>query len=135
MAPACWTRCAPRLRSDVVLASPRALLRLQGAATLAGALALYSHEGYSWILFAALILAPDVSFVGYLAGARVGAAAYNLVHNVVLPIAVGVYGVAGGVDAAVAVALVWIAHIGMDRAVGYGLKYPTDFKDTHLQRV
>jgi hypothetical protein len=35
----------------------------------------------------------------------------------------------------VAVALIWFAHISMDRTVGYGLKYPTSFKDTHLERV
>ena len=38
-------------------------------------------------------------------------------------------------DGALAVGLVWLAHIGIDRALGYGLKYPTHFEDTHLQRV
>lgn len=113
----------------------RVLLRLEGFALFLGAVITYAHFGYSWLLFALLILAPDVSFVGYATGRRVGATAYDLLHNLVFPIALGSAGVATDSDAAVSVALVWLAHIGADRALGYGLKYPTDFKDTHLQRV
>jgi hypothetical protein len=82
-----------------------------------------------------LILAPDLSMVGYAAGNRAGAAAYDLVHTSAWPIAVGVAGVLADSGSAVAVALIWLAHIGLDRALGYGLKYATGFKDTHLQRV
>lgn len=73
--------------------------------------------------------------LGYLGGARLGAATYDLAHTTVLPIALGVGGVVGDGDTAVQLALVWLAHIGMDRALGYGLKYPTSFRDSHLQRV
>lgn len=82
-----------------------------------------------------LLLAPDVSLLGYLAGPRVGAVTYNLFHSYPLPAALGALGLLWGAPLAVAVALVWLAHIGIDRLVGYGLKYPTGSKDTHLGRV
>jgi hypothetical protein len=113
----------------------RLLLRLEGLAIAAGAVLLYSEGDHSWWLFALLILTPDLSFLGYLAGPRLGAAAYNLLHNLVLPIALGTTALLADSDAAPAITLVWLAHIGVDRLVGYGLKYPTAFKDTHLQRV
>jgi Domain of unknown function (DUF4260) len=96
---------------------------------------LYWANGRSWWLFALLLLAPDASMVGYLAGPRFGAALYNVFHSYPLPALLGIFGLLAGAPLTVAVALVWFAHIGMDRLVGYGLKYPTDFKDTHLQRV
>jgi hypothetical protein len=82
-----------------------------------------------------LFLVPDLSMLGYLGGTRLGAATYDTAHTSVLPIALGVLGVVAGRDTAVQLALVWLAHIGMDRALGYGLKYPGGFKDSHLQRV
>ena len=114
---------------------PRALLHTEGAAVAIGATVLYFDAGHAWWLFLALALAPDLSMAAYAAGPRVGAAAYDVVHTYVLPVALAVVGVAAGAETAVAVALVWLAHIGVDRAVGYGLKYPSGFKDTHLQRV
>jgi Domain of unknown function (DUF4260) len=114
---------------------PRLLLHLEGAAVLAGSLVLYFHEGFGWLLLVLLVLAPDLAMIGYAAGERVGAAAYDLVHNEVLPIALGVAGLLADERLAVQLALIWLAHIGMDRLVGYGLKYPSAFKDTHLQRV
>jgi hypothetical protein len=113
----------------------RLLLGLEGLAIAAGAVVLYADGDHSWWLFALLILAPDLSFLGYLAGPRVGAAAYNLLHNLVLPIALGTTGVLADSNGAVGVALIWLTHIGVDRLIGYGLKYPTAFKDSHMQRV
>jgi hypothetical protein len=114
---------------------PARLLRLEGFGILVSALALYFHEGFGWILLVVLFLAPDLSFVGYLGGPVVGAIAYDAVHTTVLPLVLGVSGVLGDWDTAVQIALIWLAHIGMDRMLGYGLKYPTGFKDSHLQRV
>jgi hypothetical protein len=114
---------------------PRLLLHLEGAAVAAAATVLYFDGGHPWWLFLALALAPDLSMVGYAAGPVAGAAAYDAVHTYVLPVALAVVGVLAGVDGLLAVALVWIAHIGVDRALGYGLKYPSGFKDTHLQKV
>ena len=114
---------------------PRILLHVEGVAVAAGATVLFFDGGHPWWLFLALALAPDVSMVGYAAGPRVGAAAYDAAHTYVLPAALAVVGVTAGAEHAVAVALVWLAHIGVDRALGYGLKYPTAFRNTHLQRV
>jgi hypothetical protein len=113
----------------------RLLLRLEGAAVFAAALAIYAHSGFSWLLFAALFLAPDLTMLSYFAGPRVGAAAYNAAHIYVLPLALLVLGFIAGAAAAAACALIWIAHIGIDRALGYGVKYPTGFGDTHLGRI
>jgi hypothetical protein len=114
---------------------PRGLLRLEGLAVLVASLALYVHADFGWILLVVLFLAPDLSLAGYLAGPRVGAVSYDIVHTSVLPVALGVVGILGDASTATQIALIWLAHIGMDRAAGYGLKYPTGPKDTHLQRV
>jgi hypothetical protein len=117
------------------IAEPRLLLRLEGVALFAAALTLYFHLGNGWVLLVALILVPDLAFAGYAFGPRLGAAFYNTLHTTVPPIALGVIGVLADHDTAIAVSLIWLAHIGGDRMLGYGLKYPTRFKDTHLQRV
>lgn len=113
----------------------RLLLRLEGLALGVAGVILYADGDHSWWLFVLLILAPDVSFLGYFGGPRLGAAAYNLLHNLVFPIALGTAGVLADSESAIAVSLIWLAHIGVDRLLGYGLKYPTAFKDSHLQRV
>ncbi len=73
--------------------------------------------------------------VGFLAGSRIGAVTYDAAHTYSLPIALAAIGTIGDAETAVQLGLIWLAHIGVDRAIGYGLKYPTGFKDTHLQRV
>jgi hypothetical protein len=114
---------------------PRALLHAEGLAVAVAAIALYFHADYPWWLLVALALAPDLSMVGYLAGSRIGAAAYDAAHTYALPVALAAIGVIVDGETAMQIALIWLTHIGVDRAVGYGLKYPTNFKDTHLQRV
>jgi Domain of unknown function (DUF4260) len=114
---------------------PRILLRVEGAAAAAAAVVLYFHADYPWWLFVLLALAPDLSMVGYAGGARIGAVAYDVVHTYAFPVLLAAFGVVAETDSAVQVALIWITHIGVDRTIGYGLKYPTGFKDTHLQRV
>jgi hypothetical protein len=117
------------------LLGPATLLRVEGIALLALSVLLYRVNGESWLLFGALLLAPDLSMLGYLAGTRVGAAIYNAFHTYAMPAVVGALGMIFASPVAMAVALIWFAHIGVDRTVGYGLKYPTSFKDTHLERV
>jgi hypothetical protein len=114
---------------------PRLLLHAEGAAVFLAATLLYFHGDHPWWLYLVLALAPDLSMLGYLGGARVGAATYDAAHTYVLPAALAALGVVTDSDTAVAIGLIWAAHIGVDRAVGYGLKYPSGFKDTHLQRV
>ena len=114
---------------------PGRLLRLEGLALFVGALVVYFDQGFGWLLLVVLFLAPDLSFAGYLAGLRIGASAYNAMHTTVAPIALAVVGVLADTDWCLQLALIWLAHLGIDRLLGYGLKYPTAFKDTHLQRV
>jgi Domain of unknown function (DUF4260) len=114
---------------------PGRLLRLEGLALFTGALVVYFDQGYAWWLLVLLFLAPDLSFAGYAAGPRIGAAVYNAVHSTIGPIVLAVIGVLTNTDWCVQLALIWLAHIGLDRLLGYGLKYPTAFKDTHLSRV
>jgi hypothetical protein len=114
---------------------PRLLLGAEGVAVAAAAIALYFYADYPWWLLVALALAPDLSMAGYLAGPRVGAACYDAVHTYVAPVALGAVGVIADADLASQIALIWLTHIGIDRALGYGLKYPSGFKDTHLQRL
>ncbi len=115
--------------------APRLLLRLEGAALLAAAVAAYAWLGGSWALFAVLALAPDLAMLGYLANPRLGSALYNAAHTTLGPFALAALALAGGLDALLPVAAVWAAHIGFDRMLGYGLKYPTAFRDTHLGRL
>ena len=114
---------------------PRLLLRLEGLALAVAALTLYAERDYSWLLLAVLALAPDLSFLGYLAGPRIGAAAYNVLHTLVGPFALATAALLTDWDLGIQLAAIWALHIGVDRMLGYGLKYPTAFKDTHLQRV
>jgi len=111
------------------------LLRLEGVAALAAATAGYAFVGGSWLLFAALLLAPDLAMLGYLAGPRVGAAVYNAAHVYIAPAALGAVGLALAAPTLPPLALIWVAHIGLDRALGYGLKSATGFSDTHLGRI
>jgi hypothetical protein len=115
--------------------SPAVLLRVEGAAALFLGLLLYEHHGDSWWLFAALCLVPDLSMIGYLRDPRMGAATYNLVHTYTGPALLAGLGVLADGYSVVSVALIWLAHIGADRALGFGLKYTGGFKDTHLARV
>ena len=114
---------------------PQLLLRLEGLAVAAAAVVLYFHEEFGWILFVALILAPDLSFAGLAFGPKVGAIVYDAVHTELFAVALGTVGVVADSSTATKIALIWLAHIGADRLLGYGLKYPTGFKDTHLSRV
>jgi uncharacterized protein DUF4260 len=116
----------------VVRGLPRLLLRSEGLALFGMAAALYWQFGASWILFAVLLLAPDVGMLGYVRGNRVGAVVYDLVHTYLPPTILVVVGILTEAQFVYPVGLVWLAHIGMDRALGFGLKYPTAFRHTHL---
>ena len=99
---------------------------------LIGSILAYTGLGMGWIWFAVLFLAPDLGMVGYLAGPRPGALLYNAFHTYLLPAALIGAGWYLSTSVAVSVGLIWTAHIGMDRMLGYGLKRPTGFRDTHL---
>lgn len=111
---------------------PLLLLRLEGAALLAVATWGYALAGASWGLFAVLLLVPDVSMVGYLRDPRLGAAVYNAAHTTVAPALLAAVSVGLGWTLGVPIALIWAAHIGLDRGLGYGLKQADGFHQTHL---
>jgi hypothetical protein len=111
------------------------LLRLEGLVQFVGAIALYAVGGGNWLLFVVLLLAPDLGMLGYMVNVRVGALSYNSVHNYLLPAILFALGYALNVPLAMQIGLIWFTHIGMDRMLCYGLKYPTEFKDTHIQHV
>jgi hypothetical protein len=118
-----------------VSGAPRLWLRIEGLAALAAGAALYLHLGGELLWLVPLLLAVDVSMIGYLAGPRAGAVTYNLAHNWAAGIAVlGSAWWLGSAALALAGAIL-VAHVGMDRAAGYGLKYPTAFGTTHLGRI
>jgi hypothetical protein len=108
----------------------RSLLRAEGLAVLSLSATLYALGGHSWLLFALLFFAPDASFAGYAAGPRIGAVVYNAFHSYVGPALLAAVCLLAGLSTAVP--LIWAAHIGFDRALGYGLKYASGFSDTHL---
>lgn len=114
---------------------PSALLRLEGASVFFGMIALYISQGASGLLFALLLFAPDLSMVGYGINPRTGSWLYNVFHTYALPVSLLALAFAIQWSTGMHIGLIWLAHIGMDRMLGYGLKYPTAFKDTHLQRV
>ncbi|CAN1488123.1 Protein of unknown function DUF4260 [Paracoccaceae bacterium] len=116
----------------VVTGFPNLVLRAEGAMLLAAAALGYAQTGTGWGLFAVLFLVPDVFMLGYLRGPRMGAAIYNVGHSTILPFLVIGLGLMLPVTAMLAVGLIWMAHVGFDRAVGYGLKYGAGFKQTHL---
>lgn len=111
------------------------LLHVEGFAVLAVSLYFYGYSQFSWILFVIFLFTPDNSMIGYLFNNRIGAILYNIFHTYSLSIAVVMFGLVLSNQALLAIGLILSAHIGMDRMIGYGLKYPTDFKDTHLNRV
>ena len=115
-----------------VTAAPFAILRIEGALALAAACAAYAKVSGGWVLFVLLFLAPDLSMLGYLVGRKIGATSYNIGHSYILPAFLAAIGIALVQPILVSLALIWVAHIGFDRMLGYGLKYPTAFGHTHL---
>jgi hypothetical protein len=113
----------------------RTLLRLEGLTLFVGMTLLYAVWDGSWWVYAILFLAPDLSFAAYLAGPRAGAIVYNAAHSYMAPMALMTTGFALSSPLVLSIAMIWLAHIGIDRALGYGLKYAAGFGFTHLGRI
>lgn len=133
------TETAPRAAATTaqigfVTGAPRLWLRFEGLAVFLLATLVYFSSDGGWLLYLALFFLPDLSFAGYLAGARIGAVCYNVVHTYALPMLWLALG-AVMLESSIAIPLIWLAHVGFDRMLGYGLKYPTAFQDTHLGRI
>lgn len=123
------------IKTDFTTGGPRLILRAEGGALALAAAAAYAASGHGWVPFAALFLTPDLSFAAYAFGPRLGAFAYNGVHSTVPALALAALGQALGATEVVGVALIWLAHVGFDRALGYGLKHSSGFADTQLGRI
>lgn len=115
-----------------VTGTPRLLLRLEGFIAFIAALVAYRFVGGSWLLFAGLFLLPDLSMVAYLAGPQRGAVGYNAVHTYLAPALLTGTMALHLIPAIWEVPLIWVSHIGLDRALAFGLKYPNAFRATHL---
>jgi Domain of unknown function (DUF4260) len=126
-------------RETTSLATPgsavRTILRAEGLPIFIAGVVGFGALGGPWLAFVPLLLAPDLSAIGYVRGTRLGSMTYNLAHNLVTAGALLGLGLGLGVGWLAIAGTVAVAHIGMDRLSGYGLKYPTTFKDTHLQHV
>ncbi len=118
-----------------MLSKPAILLHLEGVCVFLLSLFLYRSTGGSWGFFFLLFLWPDLSMFAYWINVRAGSALYNLVHTYAAALTLAAVAFHQHHSLALGFALIWIAHVGLDRALGYGLKYPTFFKDTHLQHV
>ncbi len=120
---------------QTAVSMPRLFLRLEGLALFAAAVAAYIYlHGSAW-LFIVLLLAPDLALLAYLANPKLGSVVYNLAHTILVAGLLCAAALLLNSESLLLIGLIWLAHIGMDRAVGYGFKYPTSPKDTHLGRV
>jgi hypothetical protein len=108
------------------------LLRLEGLAVGVISAVLYARSGASWWLFAALWLAPDLSILGYFAGPCRGSRIYNAAHTYTIPVTLAVCALLFHANAVLPLAVIWVNHIGVDRMMGYGLKFSNGFDWTHL---
>jgi hypothetical protein len=113
----------------------RAILRAEALAAFVAGIALWLANDGSPLWLVPALLVPDLSVVGYAANPRIGAVTYNAVHNWALAIAVLGVGWWAASAPIILAGSVLVAHVGMDRALGYGLKLPTSFQDTHLGRI
>jgi hypothetical protein len=121
--------------SGAVTGGLRTLLRLEGLTLFLGMTLLYAVWGGAWWVYLILFLVPDLSMAAYLAGPKVGAIAYNAAHSYMVPMSLMVTGFGMESPLTLSIAMIWLAHIGADRSLGYGLKYATGFGFTHLGRI
>ena len=115
-----------------VVGKPRFFLRLEGVVLFLVSLILFGTTHQHWWWVPVLLLVPDIFMAGYARSTKIGALIYNIGHTYLLPALLSVYGLHGHRPLLLGIGLIWIAHIGMDRFAGYGLKYDDDFKHTHL---
>jgi hypothetical protein len=119
----------------MVVGTPRRWRRVEAGTLLAGSLIAYSTTDQAWWLVPLTLLVPDLTMIGYVGGTRLGSYLYNLGHSTPIPAAIVGVGWWQDKSLIAALGLVWLAHIGLDRLIGYGLKYDDHFHHTHLGRL
>jgi hypothetical protein len=129
------TRAESGAETGAVTGGVKWLLRLEGLTLFTGMTLLYAAWGGSWKVYVLLFLMPDLSFLAYLGGARFGAMVYNTAHSYMVPMVLMTLGFGLASPLTLSIAMIWLAHIGIDRALGYGLKYSAGFGFTHLGRI
>lgn len=113
----------------------RLLIRLEGLAVVTVSLYFYGKQDISWLYFFILLFAPDLSLLGYLLNKKAGMVSYNLLHTYIFPLIGIVIAIFITNSYLLAFGLIWCAHIGMDRLLGFGLKYSKSFRETHIQKL
>lgn len=108
------------------------VLRVEGMIMLILSIVAFSYFDTSWTMFITLFLIPDIALIAYFFGKKVGAVFYNMTHSLTGPMILMAIGFLIEGELTIAISFIWIAHIGFDRALGYGLKYSSGFRDTHL---
>jgi hypothetical protein len=98
----------PPVMPSAVSGVPRIVLRMEGMTLLVTAVVLYGRTGDSWWVFAILFLAPDISFLGYLGGPRMGAIAYNAAHTLIGPLLLATAGILLPAHILLQLALIWV---------------------------
>jgi hypothetical protein len=122
----------PALSDGAVTGAVRNWLKAEGLAVLALSVLLYWHTSSNWWMFIGLLLIPDLAMLPYLLNPRVGSLSYNIVHSYLLPLGLASVVITVYRTGMLPFLYIWTAHIGMDRFIGYGLKYSTSFARTHL---
>ena len=107
----------------------------EGAVLLVAALIAFTATEQAWWLIPAVLFLPDLAMLGYARSSRLGALTYNLAHSYPLPALVGGWAIWQDATGMQAVTLLWFAHIGLDRMLGYGLKHSDGFTHTHLGTI
>jgi hypothetical protein len=120
------------MESPYVTGNPKLWLRLEGLVLLIATIILFSGQGQKWWLYPVLLFAPDIFMLGYLVNTKLGAFLYNLGHSYFAPALMILLSWRAESKIALAIGIIWLGHIGLDRLLGYGLKYDSAFKHTHL---
>ncbi len=114
---------------------PRIFLHIEGVALLAASIVMYTNLGFGWGTFALLLFAPDLPLALYFVNKDLASVTYNLVHTIIFPILLALFSYFNGSSLGLQLSLIWLAHIGMDHAFGYGFKYLGQMKETHFSRI
>ncbi len=108
------------------------LLQLEELGQFLFAIFLFTQLSYSWWLFPACLLLPDLSMAGYLINPKAGAWSYNFFHHKLVAILVLIAGFLFNIPLVELIGIILLGHSSMDRIFGYGLKFNDDFRHTHL---
>jgi len=113
----------------------KSIIKLEELGLFLFGIYLFSQLNYAWWWFPVLLFIPDFSMIGYLFGSKSGAFLYNLFHHRGIAIVVYLLGINLSNDLIQLAGIILFVHVAMDRMMGYGLKYETGFKFTHLGEI